>query len=83
MGQLSLDLGQGAANTQPESQHRAWRGMGPVVGGRGSLCTGRTPQAPGPQVGGMETSCKAWEEAGGRYPDWQDGPAERLWLEVP
>ena len=31
----------------------------------------------------MEASCKAWEEVGGRYPDWQDGPAERLWLEVP
>lgn len=30
----------------------------------------------------MKTSCKDWEEARGGCPNWQDGPMERLKVEV-
>lgn len=75
----SLMQGRGTANMQPGSQHRGLWGRGCNIG---SICTARPPHAAGPWVGGMKTSCKVWEEAGGGCPYWQDGPMGTLWVEV-
>ena len=68
VGQLSPELGPG------DSKPAAWIPAESLAWclwasrGTGSLCTDRTPPS---LVGSMAALCKAWEETGGSYPDWQ------------